>query len=498
MSSEKERKKGSGGRGGGAAAASGGGHGVGMGARGGRGNSRTHRTPHGQGVKAEELLGVSGALGQQPVASDLAGVAHSSLATPTKELQMEEDRSSSASSDAHSSVSQRTSESLRSAVAALEQRERQVALLEKQLQEQQQQQQQLQGSSAVQASVAIPHQQPQQQQPLEEESTKLPAVRPPELTYTGASAGTALEDWLFKLGQLFSQTRSCRSDADWQARERVAQLYWDRDMSIWWSGQQRVAAAAGAPIQSWSAFVAALRRQFVSIGDSHLARANLLALRMKANESMEAYVQRAAHVVARAGALIDDRMAAVLLLSGMDKARFPLTFAAISRKERAAVGGISFAQMRAELTLEAALEPRPSGYGGGSSTSGGGGGGNNSGNNGAKGATSSRQHRINALRQQADALEQAEEEDGASNSYSTAPLSSTDSDRCNKCGGEGHIAPDCKSKKELRTCFHCRQPGHLKTRCPKRKAAASGRGEGEAARGASAAAASSKSAPKNE
>ena len=336
---------------------------------------------------------------------------------------------------------------------------------------------------------------------------RVDAVRPPELTYAGATAGTALEDWLFKLEQLFTQTR--KPESDWQGRAQLAQLHWDRHMAMWWTGRQEAAAAAGEPILSWVAFVAALRRQFVPAGDSQLARSELFKLKMRSGETMEAYMQRAVLLVARAGGLVEGKTAAALSLEGVDKSRFPFTCAAVARKERAAGAmGMSFAQMREELTVEAAMEPQLSGRSGSSSnSSGGNNGSSSSGNSGAKGATNSRQLRINALQQQLRALEEGDEEEDALESFGVAPIApGSDRDRCYKCGAEGHTTPDCKSRKELRSCFHCRQPGHLRSKCPERRHGNKGaqkqgkvesQGQGTAG-GAPGGAAGGKPTPKNE
>jgi hypothetical protein len=256
---------------------------------------------------------------------------------------------------------------------------------------------------------------------------------------------------------------------------------------------------AGAPIQSWAAFVAALRKQFVPAGDAQLARTELFKLKMRPDETMEAYMQRAVLLVARAGGLVESKTAAALALEGVDKSRFPFTCAAVARKERAAgVAGMSFAQMREELSVEAAMEPQLSGRGGG----GGSNSSSSSSNGGAKGATNSRQLRINALQQQLKALEEGDD-DSTDGNYGLAPITtgagSEARHHCDRCGAEGHIVRDCKSKKELRTCFGCGKPGHLRRNCPvKRKGAKKqGAAESEAAP-ATAPGASSKPAPKNE
>jgi hypothetical protein len=274
-------------------------------------------------------------------------------------------------------------------------------------------------------------------------------------------------------------------------------------MALWWTGRQEAAAAAGTPILSWSAFVAALRRQFVPAGDSQLARSELFKLKMRSGETMEAYMQRVVLLVVRAGSLMEGKTAAALALEGVDKSRFPFTCAAVARKERAAgATGMSFAQMREELTVEAAMEPQLSGRSSNNSS-------NSGSNSGAKGATNSRQLRINALQRQLKALEEGDEEEDAGEAFDVAPIGTPGVGRetrehCHKCGSDGHITPDCKSKKELRSCFYCRQPGHLKTKCPERSgkgAQKQSKGEGQGqgtAGGAAPGAAGGKPTPKNE
>jgi hypothetical protein len=514
MSGKSKKQAAQSGRGGGAGGSSSGGHQAGTsGHRGGRGGMSHSMPRQGNAVKAEVSAG--GVLGQQlAAASSMAGMAHSSggagLVTPSKVPLEEDGVSSHADSDAHSSVSQQGAADQSMRIAQLEQQLReQAARLEQlalsssasavqasrgpsQWQQQQQQPQQLQQQQ---------QQQQQPQQPSLEQIVRVDAVRPPELTYAGATAGTALEDWLFKLEQLFTQTH--RPESDWRGRAQLAQLHWDRHMAMWWTGRQEAAAAAGSPILSWAAFVAALRKQFVPAGDSQLARTELFKLQMRSGETMEAYMQRAVLLVVRAGGLVESKTAAALALQGVDKSRFPFTCTALAREERATgETGMSFAQMREKLTAEAIMEPQLGGRVGGSSSS--------SSSSGAKGAANSRQLRINALQQQLKALEEGDDGEDEE-SLGVAPIAVGSDrearDRCYKCGAEGHVTSDCKSKKELRSCFHCRQRGHLRTKCPERhkgaqkqgKGQAQGKGAGEAGgSGATPGAAGSKPAPKNE
>jgi hypothetical protein len=182
---------------------------------------------------------------------------------------------------------------------------------------------------------------------------------------------------------------------------------------------------------------------------------------------------------------MDGKTAAALALEGVDKSRFPFTCAAVARKERAAGAmGMSFAQMREELTVEAAMEPQLNERCSHNSN----GGGDNSSNGGAKGATNDRHLRINALQQQLKALKEGNEEEGANESVGMAPApiaagsNREHRDRCSKCGAEGHVTPDCSSETELRRCHRCRRPGHLIADCQQQRKSAQkqGKDKGEA------------------
>lgn len=483
---EVKKSSGRGGGGGGGGSSGSGGHG-GAGAKTRAGGRGSHNTPIGkQETKQEAEVGASHA----KVAIE---VAHSSsqmqplgqLVTPMK-LPVEDDRASnSADSDVHSSVSQQE-RSRFTRLAEIERRERELEQREQLLRDREQSGGSQQPSSASLSQSQQQQQQLQQPQPQLQLHTRSDAVRPPELTY--ATAGVGLEDWLFKLKQLFAQLG--KSELDWNGRAQLAQLYWDRHMDLWWSGRQEAAAAAGAPIQSWSSFVAALRKQFISTGDSEVARSELFKLRMKAGESMDAYMQRSALLVTRAGTLMESRIAAALTLEGVDKSRFPFTCAAVARKQRTADSsssgqpGMSFAQMRVELTEEALMEPQLSGRGNVSNTT----------PSNAKSGANNKQLRINALEQQLKAAREEEDDtDAESSRYNTAPVS-TGPTLCRKCGADGHFAQDCKSKKELRACFRCGKSGHIRSKCPERR----GHQHNKQGEGEGAAAASSKPDSKNE
>ena len=337
------------------------------------------------------------------------------------------------------------------------------------------------------------------------------AVQPGELVYHKASEGTTIADWLFKLEQLLSQLGVGVGEFD--ERVRVAAMHWDRQTNVWWEGHAQQAAGAGAPIADWSAFVHALKANFVPTNDAEAAASELLRLRMRSGESMDAYMQRAALLLARADGRLPDVAAARSALDGVDSQRFPFAVAAARKAMRMAAFPMSFHVLRAELTALAVDEPALGGRTGGLAGSVGRGGSAPGGATGAS-ASSSRHgsaaagrggsatssmtrkqllQRINALESGRNAHDSGEESDGASDEddtpLHTAPVaakgagrrvagagkqssdsSSSDAPRqrlCYKCGSAGHGVAQCKSKKELRSCLACKEQGHLVATCPR-------------------------------
>ena len=303
-------------------------------------------------------------------------------------------------------------------------------------------------------------------------------VQPQQLQYETAAQGSALADWLFDLDRLFRQLGWDETEASKRVAE--ASLHWDRQVDIWWRGREQQARSAGAPIASWAAFVAALQANFVPTGDAEAAARELLRLRMKGAESMDAYMQRAALLLARSENRIDTVTAARIALEGVDTSRFPFCLAAVRALLRRAPT-MPFNELRIELTEGAAHEPR-TGTAQSTSSSG------HSRHGAASGgAAAKKQLRISALERQ---LEQLRTSGGSDTEEGEPAIQAAPIGRqagaagkgtavvCNKCGAAGHITAECSSKTDLRLCFVCGQPGHIAMRCKQRKGVAESGAEG--------------------
>jgi len=388
-----------------------------------------------------------------------------------------------------------------------------------QMREMQRELDRLRSEEQMRSQYGTQQQQQQQQQQRAPPQVRMSAVQPGELLYHSASEGTALPDWLFKLEQLLSQLGVGIGEFD--ERVRIAAMHWDRQTNVWWNGHAQQAAEAGVPVTGWAAFVAALKANFVPTNDAETAASELLRLRMRGGESMDAYLQRAALLLARADGRLPDVAAARAALDGVDHSRFPFAVAAARRTIRTANPPLSFHALRAELTALAVDEPAlggrfggAAGAGGRSSTPGGaatagasGGKPSSSAGRGASGGGSSSSmtrkqllQRINALENGQHAHGDGEDADDATDDGDTAvhtapvgakgsggrpaaagrPASDSSSSgprrqrRCFKCGSPDHGVAECKSKKELRSCLACHEQGHLVAACPQVRRGGSG------------------------
>jgi hypothetical protein len=323
------------------------------------------------------------------------------------------------------------------------------------------------------------------------EQVRMAAVAPSKLTYITAATGTVLADWLFELEQLFSQLGV--PEADFGERIVIAARYWDRQLNVWWKGHELQAQVGGTPVSTWAAFIGAINANFGSSGDAQAAMKELLSFRMKSGERMDAYLQRGALLLARAGALMSDTVAAHIAVEGVDVSRFPYTVAQVGgalQDQLGAGGRASFQWVRARLTAAAMKEPRGDSAAAKGASARGSSSGSSSGSNSTNASKSrnpptAEQLRINALERQLRQLqstaaassgvgntgrqtEGSSDEEGASSVAAVGEGSKGKGPLCFRCKQHGHVAAECGNK-EQRSCYACGEQGHLRSKCPNRK-----------------------------
>ncbi len=335
------------------------------------------------------------------------------------------------------------------------------------------------------------------------------AVEPQRLSYASASEPDVLDNWLFTLEQLFTQLGLAEFNA--AGRMREAAMTWDLPTDRWWRAHAAQLQAKGTPVLTWAAFVAALQAHFVPVKDAEAATEELLRVRQRGGESMDAYLLRAAQLLVRSRGAVQDETAAQLVLSHADKARLPFAVAAARKAMRASGTPLSFAALRATLVEAALDEPilamRGTGGGGGSQQSSSGS--NSSGNSSSSGSTRStsssgngtagrgqaahatdKKHvRVQALRRELAELTGEADMEAADGDEAqllqAAPVGTSggagNGRPCSKCGGQGHGFRQCTSSKELRACLRCDVVGHVVANCPTRATRPSGTGAGAGA-----------------
>jgi hypothetical protein len=322
------------------------------------------------------------------------------------------------------------------------------------------------------------------------------------LTSADASKPGALEDWLYQLRNVLEVA----GVTDFATQLKVLGVRIDRQLATWLTGATALARANGVPLRSMDDVAAAMRSQFTPQSDEDTARRELIKIRQRDGETMEAYVARAQELYNRVSrARLPSEMAGEALLDGVDGRRFVLTVHGVRQAQqtnRTLYGGsLPFESVRAQLVANAVNEPQlwaaPAQQRASSSGAGG------------SSKAAYRSPSSKASSQQYGAAQQhinyVGAPGGSGNRYAslgggTVDDEGADSDAhglnavdmadvlCYRCQTKGHYAADC-SKPDTRVCNKCKKKGHLKRDCRSTKKAdgtpiqdgSAGGGEGQAA-----------------
>ena len=284
----------------------------------------------------------------------------------------------------------------------------------------------------------------------------------PELRASEASKGTVLSDWMFELRRALASESLMQRP--WPEQFSVVQLFWDRAVDEWFGGQAELLRVRGQPIESWTTLEAALRTQYTPVAEADTAFRELITLRARGAESMEAFTARAQQLLGRIPpARMATEWAAELLLIGAESSHYPLAVSSVKleqQKERSRNSGkgLSFEAVRALLVEAAAREPNlcitsvasaasSAAHGGGSSKA-----------RQVISALRSGQNPYEALaslepQELASALEREVQDRvnalqlGTGASRSSAPRQAEQRGSCHYCGGAGHYMAACPDKK---------------------------------------------------
>ena len=274
----------------------------------------------------------------------------------------------------------------------------------------------------------------------------------------------------------------------WSEQFGVVQLFWDRAVDEWFAGQAELLRVRGQPIDSWATLEAALRAQYTPVAEADTAFRELMALRARGGEPMEAFTARAQQLLGRIPpARMATEWAAELLLIGAESSHYPLAVSSAKleqQKERSRNGGkgLSFEAVRALLVEAAAREPNLCIAAGAPSSS------------AAQGGSSSKARQvINALRSgnnPYEALASLEPQELAS------ALEREVQDRVNALQlGAGRAQ---RPAEQRGMCHYCGGAGHYIAACPDKKAGKPRKGRAGASGGEGQAEGRAGPSPKNE
>jgi hypothetical protein len=277
---------------------------------------------------------------------------------------------------------------------------------------------------------------------------------PSRLEYAQAADVKTLEAWFSDVELLFDQLGMRSTGAQLhEARNKL-----DADLRRWWDDFSAQAQKAGRPTGTFEALKEALREHFLPARAGQQAETELINIRQREGESMDAYLLRADRMRLYAEGAIGAPAVMRIVLDRVRKGEWPQAHRAATR---AVLAGqvTTFAALRALLQKEALFEPSKAH---GAQRAQGGGAGSSAARNKVRAAA--------VGGHDGDAEDEEDETIRAApvGKRAGAPASSPKADVCIRCRKPGHRAQECKEP-DTRTCYGCNKPGHLKFNCPERK-----------------------------
>lgn len=296
------------------------------------------------------------------------------------------------------------------------------------------------------------------------------ALMPKQLNREESLKPGRVAEWLYEVNRWFNHARV--SEEDISERIRHLPLTWDKEMNEWWELRHPGLCKEGKAPKNWGDFQRIMEMSFIkrTAGEEAYAAYRQFS-HAKSGESVEQYLTKKREHYNLVLKLKYIRVASpehliLDLIEGFDGSRYPRTknmmrgWVVKQHDAKCEMDPVDLV----ENTLRWAADEEPE-----------------------RENRQSRSHPFGNEKRRVNAVGRPEEEHEANTaqeemlqkltdrlvaavgvSSSAAPLG-----KCRKCGQTGHSSYKCTSKTELRVCYECNKPGHIRPFCPELKRASS-------------------------